>query len=352
MDIQRSEIHGRGTVSNPQNRFERAWFEPDADAFDPDDPAPRTLFLKDTSRTVIASNTSPDVGFTHSINPYRGCEHGCVYCYARPTHEYLGFSAGLDFETRILVKEDAPELLRRELGSPAWEPRTVAISGVTDAYQPIERKLQLTRRCLEVFCEFRNPVGVVTKSRLVTRDADLLAELARHQAAAVFITITTLDRDLAHALEPRATDPLGRLAAISELTQAGVPAGVMVSPVIPGLTDHEIPAILSAAAAAGAQSAGYIPLRLPHAVKDLFEAWLDRHVPDRKEKVLGRIRSIRGGKLNDAHFGSRMTGEGPIAHMIQQVFETARRKAGFGGRLSLSTAAFRRPGGKQRTLFD
>jgi DNA repair photolyase len=274
-------------------------------------------------------------------------------CFARPTHEYLGFSAGLDFESKIMVKEDAPALLRKELAAPRWRPCVVAVSGVTDCYQPAERRFRLTRRCLEVFAEFRNPVGVVTKNRLVTRDSDLLAELAQHEAAAVFLSVTTLDAELAGNLEPRATRPQGRLAAIRELTAAGIPVGVLVAPVIPGLTDHEMPAILEAAVAAGAQFAGYVPLRLPYAVGPLFEAWLERHYPAKKEKVLSRIRELRGGRLNDSNFGSRMTGEGTYAEQIRALFTLACRKTGIAGnRPRLSTAAFRRPGGTQRTLFE
>ena len=273
-------------------------------------------------------------------------------CYARPTHEYLGLSAGLDFETKIFVKEDAPHLLRRELLSPRWQPQTLGFSGVTDAYQPIERRLQLTRRCLEVLADFRNPVAVITKNRLVTRDLDLLGKLARHDAAALFLSVTTLDGSLARVMEPRATQPQGRLAAIEAAAAAGVPVGVLVAPVIPGLNDHEIPAILTACAEAGARFAGCVILRLPHAVASLFEAWLGQHFPERKDKVLGRIRDLRGGRLNDARFGSRMRGEGVLAQTIKDLFTLACRKAGIHGRgPKLSTAAFRRPGETQGLLF-
>jgi DNA repair photolyase len=347
-------LRGRGAADNPPNRFDKLHYERDPDEPSPeDDPAPTTEFFRDNSRSIIAHNDSPDVGFECSINPYRGCEHGCPYCYARPTHEFLGFSAGLDFETKILVKEDAPELLRRELSSPRWQPRTIAVCGVTDPYQPVERHLKLMRRCLEVLAEFRNPLAIVTKSHLVTRDLDILSEMARHQAAVVFLSITTLDGKLAQKLEPRATQPQGRLAALEELTRAHVPAGVMVAPVIPGLTDHEMPAIIKAAAAAGARCAGFVPLRLPLGVASLFEQWLTQHYPEKKEKVLGRIRDMRGGKLNDARFGSRMRGEGAWAEMIRKVFRLACRKAKFQGMTSsLPTATFRRPAGTQRLLFD
>jgi DNA repair photolyase len=346
-------IRGRGAAGNPANRFELIRYEPEPGPPDPEAPAPQTLFLRDRSRSIIAHNDSPDIGFEVSINPYRGCENGCAYCYARPTHEYLGFSAGLDFETRIVVKEDAPVLLRRELSAPRWRPRVVAVSGVTDPYQPVERRLGLTRRCLEVFAEFRNPVAVVTKNHLITRDRDLLAELAGHQAAAAFLSVTTLDADLAGKLEPRATRPAGRLEAIGALAEAGVPVGVLVAPVMPGLTDHELPAILEAAARAGARHAGYVLLRLPHGVANLFDEWLQRHYPARRDKVLGRLRSMRGGGLNDAHFGSRMTGQGELAGQIKALFALGCRKAGISGRFPvLSAAAFRRPGGTQRLLFE
>jgi len=275
-------------------------------------------------------------------------------CYARPTHEYLGLSAGLDFETRIFVKEDAPALLRGELEDPSWEPQPVAMSGVTDPYQPAERRLEITRGCLEVLAEFRNPVGIVTKSRLVARDRDLLGELAEHDAAKVTVSVTTLDEDLKVKMEPRAPAPGRRLDAIRRLADAGVPVGVLVAPVIPGLTEHEIPEILSAAADAGAGHASYVLLRLPHAVSDLFERWLEHHFPDRKEKVLNRIRDTRGGRLNDPRFGSRMSGEGTYARQISEMFEISARRHGLeGGSGGLSTEAFRRPttGGGQVEMF-
>jgi DNA repair photolyase len=328
-------------------------YDPEPEGVDPEGPAPETQFFKDPSRSLITVNDSPDVGFEASVNPYRGCEHGCIYCYARPTHEYLGFSAGLDFETKILVKEDAPELLRRELSSPRWKPQVLAISGVTDPYQPIERRLRLTRRCLEVLAEFRNPVVIITKNHLVTRDMDLLGELARHDAAAVYLSVTTLDGDLARTMEPRTSHPSRRLAAIEALSRAGVPTGVLVAPVIPGLTDHEMPAIISAAAKAGARCAGYVLLRLPHAVAPLFEAWLTEHRPARKDKVLNRIRAIRGGRLNDPRFGTRMKGEGIFAEQIKDLFSLACRKAGIVARgPNLSTAAFRHPAPAQPSLFE
>src|SRR5262245_39642598 len=346
-------VPGRGASINPPNRFEKLSYEADPEEVDGSGPAPKTQYLRDTSKSIIAHNDSPDIPFDASVNPYRGCEHGCIYCYARPTHEFLGFSAGLDFETRILVKEDAPELLYDELSSRKWKPQTLVMSGVTDPYQPIESRLRITRRCLEVLAEFRNPVGIVTKNALVTRDLDLLTELASHRAAAAFLSVTTLDATLQRALEPRASHPSARLAALEALAKAGVPVGVMVAPIIPGLNDHEIPAILNAAAQAGACFAGHVMLRLPYAVATIFEQWLEQHMPNQKEKVLGRIREMRGGKLNEGRFGKRMRGEGVLAEQIHALFKLSCRKPGFDGRgLELSTAAFRRPGGTQRLLFE
>src|SRR5687767_5823889 len=264
-------MKGRGAAHNPPNRFEEIHLEPGED-WNPDEEGTlKTQLFRDTTQTFITRNNSPDVGFETSINPYRGCEHGCIYCFARPTHEYLGFSAGLDFESRIMVKERAPELLRKELSSPKWKPQVLVMSGVTDCYQPVERKLQITRHCLEVLLEFRNPIAIITKNYLVTRDIDLLSQLASFNAAAVNVSVTTLDPTLTPKLEPRASLPQHRLAAIRELSAAGIPVNAMVAPVIPGITDHEIPSIVAAVTEAGAMSAGCLPVRLPYAVKDLFE---------------------------------------------------------------------------------
>jgi len=343
-------IRGRGAAENPPNRFEPLARIPLPD-YDPrEDPDPRTQFFKDGSETILAKNDSPDIPFVYHLNPYRGCEHGCIYCYARPTHEYLSFSAGLDFETKILVKEDAPALLRKQLMSPRWEPQAVGMSGVTDCYQPVERQLQITRRCLEVFAQFRSPVGIVTKSTLVTRDADLLAELAKYDAAAVFVSVTTLDPDLARLMEPRAATPAARLRAIRELRAAGVPVGVMVAPVIPGLNDHEAPAILRAAQEAGASTASHVVLRLPFALKELFTSWLDRHYPEKASKVLDRVREVREGKLNDTRFGTRMRPDGVWAETFRGLFALTKRRLGLDGTIPLSAEHFRRPG-SQPTLF-
>ena len=336
-------ISTRGAAGNPPNRFEQIRLEPDEDWNPEEDPLPRTQFLHDKTSTIISRNDSPDVGFEASVNPYRGCEHGCIYCYARPFHEYLGFSSGLDFETKIMVKLDAPKLLRKELAATKWQPKVIAISGITDCYQPVERRLKLTRGCLEVLAEFRNPVAIITKNLLVTRDVDVLAELAKHQAAIVFISLTTLDTELRKVMEPRTSPPAARLAAINTLTKAGIPVGVLMAPIIPGLTDHEIPMLLDAAAQAGARAAGYVILRLPHAVAPLFEQWLTDHFPDRKDKVLNRIRSMREGKLYEYAFGKRMRGEGIFADQIETLFDVACRKHGINGDLpKLSTASFRR----------
>jgi DNA repair photolyase len=353
MESESKTIPNRGAAENLANRFEKIHLEREEDWNDEDDLPVKTQFLKDHSQTLITYNDSPDIGFDASINVYRGCEHGCIYCYARPTHEYLGFSAGLDFETRIMVKERAPELLRAELSSPRWRPQLIAMSGVTDCYQPVERRLKLTRRCLEVLADFRNPVGIVTKNHLVTRDIDVLRELARHNAVAVFISVTTLDTDLRKIMEPRTSPPASRLAAIEELAAAGIPVGLLVAPVVPGLTDHEMPNIIAAATKAGAKFAGHVTLRLPYAVAPLFEDWLTRHFPDRKEKVLNQIRSLRGGKLNDPNFGSRMRGEGIFADQMSQMFHVACRKAGIeGNRPKLSTENFRRVEKNQLPLFE
>jgi DNA repair photolyase len=350
----REPIRGRGTQAAPPNRFESAAVEPEAETGFDDElaPDPRTQYLRDASRSAIASNQSPDVGFDVSINPYRGCEHGCIYCYARPTHEYLGFSSGLDFETRILVKHELPDLLRGQLARPSWRPQVIGISGVTDAYQPIERKLRLTRRCLEVLADFRNPCALITKSRLVARDTDVLQELARHQAVSVTLSLTTLDSDVARLMEPRAAQPRARLAAVEALARAGIPVGVNLAPIVPGLTDHEIPALVAAAASAGARWAGWQMLRLPYSVKDLFSAWLADHFPNRREKILHRIESIRDGKLNETRFGVRHRGVGIFAEQIAELvaLSRARHRIDRHGP-DLSVAAFRRPGGAQLALL-
>ncbi len=330
---------GRGAASNPANRYEPLHVELDETG------NPATTFLRDTTRQILSSNDSPDIPFDRSLNPYRGCEHGCVYCYARLTHEFLGWSAGLDFETRIMVKDRAPELLRGALRQASWRPQTIAMSGVTDPYQPAESRWRLTRGCLEVLAEFRNPVAIVTKNALVTRDLDLLSDLRAHDACVVYLSITTLDGELARAMEPRTSHPQRRLGALRRLAEAGIPTGVMVAPVIPGLTEHEVPAILTAAAEAGVRHAGYVMLRLPAGVDDLFENWLRDRSPERHRKVMERIRSLRGGHRTDSRFGRRMRGKGPYAASTRAVYEASCRRLGLNlERPRLSTASFRRPG--------
>jgi DNA repair photolyase len=345
----RAAIRGRGASWSPANRFEKLHVDlNDLDVVDvalgTEERLRRgTQYFRDGTKSVITRNNSPDVGFETSLNPYRGCEHGCIYCYARPTHEYLGFSAGLDFESKIMVKTNAPELLRAELESPRWKPQTLVMSGVTDPYQPIERKLCITRGCLEVLAEFRNPVAIITKNRLVTRDVDLLRNLAAHNAVAVNISVTSLDSNLQRMLEPRTSSPQARLDAVRQLRSAGIPTGVMVAPIIPGLTDHEVPKILDACAKVGAQFAAYTIVRLPWAVAPLFEHWLEEHFPDRKGKVLGRIRHLRGNRLNNSQWHTRMTGEGIFAEQIASMFAISCRRNRICARPKLSCASFQRP---------
>ncbi|MBM3821626.1 MAG: PA0069 family radical SAM protein [Verrucomicrobia bacterium] len=333
----------RGTDSRVANRFSPLHLEPDPEAESPPD-APATQFLPDHSATVISRNDSPDLGFEVSLNPYRGCEHGCAYCYARPTHEYLGFSAGLDFESKIMFKPRAPELLARELCAPGWQPKWMALSGVTDPYQPVESRMTITRRCLEVLAEFRQPVTIVTKNQLVARDIDLLAILAEYHAISVYVSITTLDPGLRSRLEPRTSPPAGRLAAIRALRKAGIPVGVLTAPIIPGLNDSEIPAILNAAAEAGASFASYTLLRLPLAVKPIFLEWLDRAAPLGKNKILANLRDVRDGHLNSSEFGERMRGTGPAAQRLRDWFRISRTRSGLAPRgPELSSASFQVP---------
>jgi DNA repair photolyase len=344
---------GRGARSNPANRFTERQHIEDPAALDADERRQiETTYTRDPSRSLLAKNDSPDIPFTYSLNPYRGCENGCSYCYARPTHEYLGFSAGIDFETRIFVKEDAPALLSQTFQKPSWTPEPVAMSGVTDPYQPAEREKAVTRGCLKVFLRHRNPVSIITKSGLIRRDVGLLAELAERALVHVFVSITSLDDAVAGAMEPRAARPQLRLQAVETLAEAGVPVGVHIAPVVPGLTDEELPAILQAAADAGAQSAGYQILRLPGAVESLFIDWLETHFPHRANRVLRRVRSLRDGALNETAFGDRMRGHGIWADTYRQLFRATARKTGLDGSLPpLSTDGFRRLKGGQQSLF-
>ncbi len=351
----RNGKRGRAADGNPPNRFDRARVEDDWEQLNDEDLAeltPRGVprqFLPDDSQSIISWNSSPDVPFNASLNPYRGCEHGCSYCYARPTHEYLGLGAGLDFETKILVKHDAPALLRAELSKRSWRPQPISFSGVTDCYQPAERRFRLTRGCLEVLLEARHPVTLITKNALVLRDLDLLQALAAENLVHVALSITTLDRDLARRMEPRTSSPAARLEAIHQLSEARIPAMVMAAPMIPGLNDHELPSILSAAREQGALAAGYVLLRLPLSVEPVFRDWLERNAPDRADKVLAFVRGTRGGKLNDGQFKSRMRGVGAYADQLAQSFQVYRRKFGFVERLpELDGTQFVPPDGQKR----
>ncbi|MGD9537581.1 MAG: PA0069 family radical SAM protein [Alphaproteobacteria bacterium] len=338
---------GRGAASNRVGRYERHTTEAVDDGWgglDEELPPLRTEVRPDTSRSIIAWNESPDIGFDRSINPYRGCEHGCVYCYARPTHAYLGLSPGQDFETKLFAKHDAARLLKAELAKPRYQCRLIALGTNTDPYQPTERKLGITRSVLEVLAACDHPVGIVTKSALVTRDIDILAPMAAKRLAMVFISVTTLDAALANKLEPRASTPKRRLEAIRTLNEAGVPCGVMAAPCIPGLTDAEMERILEAAAEAGARWAGYTALRLPLEIKGLFEEWLAAHAPAKAKRVLSLIRDMRGGALYQSEFGTRMTGTGPYADLLRRRFELACAKLGLNReRLRLDTAQFKPP---------
>ena len=344
---------GRAAAINPAGRFERLETVLDPAALS-DDERQRvaTDVYRDATRSALATNDSPDLPFTYSLNPYRGCEHGCPYCFARPSHEFLGFSAGLDFETQIVAKPDLPRLLSEAFQRASWRPQTVALSGNTDPYQPVERRLGITRGCLEVLLRHRNPVGLITKNALVTRDLDVLRELAALDLVRVTLSITTLRDDLAGAMEPRASRPAARLRALERLAEAGVPVGVNAAPLIPGLTDEELPAILRAAADAGATQAGYMLVRLPGAVADVFEEWLRRTLPDRADRVLNRIREGKGGRLNDPRFGHRFRSTGAYADAVRQVFRAEARRLGLAApRLPLATHHFRRLAGGQLGLF-
>jgi DNA repair photolyase len=339
---------GRGAVTNRAGRFEPTnteavddgWARPE----DEDLPPLRTTVIVDSTRSIIARNQSPDVGFDRSINPYRGCEHGCVYCFARPTHAFLGMSPGVDFESRLFAKPNAAALLAKELSASGYVPKVIAMGTNTDPYQPLERTRRITRQVLEVLSDCNHPVGIVTKSALVTRDIDILAPMAAKRLARVALSVTTLDRDLARTLEPRASTPAKRLGAIRALADAGIPASVMVAPIIPALTDAEMESILEAALAAGATGAGYGLLRLPLEIKDLFTEWLDAHAPDKAKRVLDLVRSVRDGRLNDPSFGRRMRGQGPYAELINQRFHLATKRLGLGQRdRRFDLSLFKRP---------
>ncbi len=350
------QARGRAALSNRDNRFERLEKFLEADGWDLGEDAPvlRTETRIESPRKIITRNTSPDLDFDRSINPYRGCEHGCIYCFARPSHAYLGLSPGLDFETRLLARPTAPELLAKELSSPRYQPKTLAIGTNTDAYQPIERSHRIMRQCLRVLQEFRHPVAIVTKGSLIERDIDILSDLAAQGLTRVGISVTTLDRDLARKMEPRVPSPERRLETIRKLSEAGIPVRVMASPMIPGLSSHELESILAAAKDAGAQAASAILLRLPREVADLFEEWLHTHFPERCNGVLRKMRAMHGGDLYDPQFGRRMVGEGPEAELLQHRLALARKRLGLADRLApLRTDLFRVPPkpGDQLSLF-
>lgn len=349
-------MKGRGAISRPPGRFERhsvegvddGWFQ------EPPPDSVATHVLPEPSRSIITRNDSPDIGFSQSINPYRGCEHGCVFCYARPSHAYVGLSPGLDFETRIFYKANAARLLEAELTRPGYVPSPIMLGANTDPYQPLEKKLRVTREILEVMLRTRHPVSIVTKGVLIERDLELLAELARARLCGVMVSIPTLDAELKRTLEPRAASPLARLGILRKLSEAGVPAGVLIAPVIPAMTDHELERIVEACAEAGAAAAAYVVLRLPHEVKDLFREWLSAHHADRANHVMSRVHSIRGGRDNDPCFGSRMKGQGVDAALLKQRFLIACRRAGlatsFG--FALDASGFRPPGAGGQMTFE
>jgi DNA repair photolyase len=348
---------GRGATANPPVRFEQASAHPFDDGwstlaaeFGDLPPLPTTL-IRDASRSVISWNSSPDIGFDRAVNPYRGCEHGCIYCFARPTHAYLGYSPGLDFETKLVFKPEVAALLEKELSKPGYVARTLALGTNTDPYQPVERTLKLTRAVLEVLDRFNHPVGIVTKSAGVLRDLDILTDMAKRRLVRVLVSVTTLDPALARRMEPRAASPARRLAAIAELSRAGVPAGVMVAPMIPGLNDAEMERIMEAAARAGARHAGYVLLRLPHELRQLFEDWLAAHFPDRAAHVLSLVRQTRGGALSDSRFHHRFIGQGAYAELLLRRFARAARQWGLDeARQPLDCTRFAVPGGAPRRV--
>ena len=350
-----------GSNIDPPNRFEQItrfqdWEQLDAEEQQTAETISRDItYFDDETQCIVAENDSPDIPFRYSINPFRGCVHACAYCYARNTHEFLGFNAGLDFETKIMVKRRAAMLLRDFLRRPGWRGEPIVFSGVTDCYQPGERKYQLTRACLEVALEFNQPVGIITKNALVLRDLDLLSQLAARGLVNVYFSINSLDVELARVLEPRTSTPMARLRAITTLTSAGIPTGVMVAPIIPGLNDDQIPQVMAAAKQAGAQAAGFILLRLPLTVRPVFEEWLQRNYPLRAEKVMGQLRQMRGGKLNSSQFGERMKGHGPLADQIRGLFKVFQAKLGLLDKLpKQDETKFTVPNlrSSQLTLFD
>jgi DNA repair photolyase len=344
----KTPLTGRGSLSNPAGRFDRTGIEAVDDGWEREETpeSVATSVQADRAKGVISTNDSPDIGFEQSINPYRGCEHGCIYCYARPSHSYMGLSPGLDFETKLFYKHDAAKVLEQELANPRYVCKNIMLGSNTDPYQPVERRLQVTRSILTVLAKCRHPVSIVTKGVLVTRDIDLLAELASQNLASVVISLTTLDAEVKRTLEPRAASPQARLRVIRQLVAAGVPTGVLVAPVVPAITDHEMERILEAAKDAGASGAGYVLLRLPYEVKDLFREWLAEHYPQRASHVMSLVRDARGGRDNDPNFGTRMRGTGAYAELLRTRFKVAARRLGLDSprNVALDRTLFRRPG--------
>ena len=344
----KTPLKGRGSLSNPAGRFDRTGIEAVDDGWAQEE-APESVATSvqaDRAKGVITTNDSPDIGFEQSINPYRGCEHGCIYCYARPSHAYMGLSAGLDFETKLFYKHDAAKVLEQELSHPRYVCKPIMLGSNTDPYQPIERRLQVTRSILTVLAKCRHPVSIVTKGVLVSRDVDLLAQLASQNLTSVVISLTTLDAEVKRTLEPRAASPQARLKVIRQLVEAGVPTGVLVAPVVPAITDHEMENLLEAAKEAGASSASYVLLRLPYEVKDLFREWLAEHYPQRASHVMSLVRDARGGRDNDPNFGTRMRGTGAYAEALRSRFKVATRRLGLDSprNVALNRALFRPPG--------
>lgn len=349
--MKNNTIHnGRGVQSNPKNRFESR--ENTYEYIDELTPSPKTELIIDHSKTILSYNQSPDIPFNVSLNPYRGCEHGCSYCYARPFHEFLGMSSGLDFETKIMVKEKAPELLTKELSAKKWKPQLISFSGITDPYQPIEKKLKITRNCLKVLADFKNPVAIITKNDMVKRDIDILKSMAEINTVSIMISITTLDNDLCNKMKPRTSRPQNRLNAIKELTENGIPTGVMIAPTIPGLNNHEIPKIIEQAKLHGAHFIGYTILRLPFAVEQLFKDWLQTHFPAKFNKVMSLLSDCRDGNIKEKRLHHRMTGKGKYAKQISDLFNLSMKKHNLTTKgPELNTALFKNPNDKQILLF-
>ncbi len=351
------KIKGRGARNNPKNRFEKLYIEevPEDDLYFPENEEVKkiqTIFFVDESKSVISKNDSIDLFFDYSFNPYRGCEHGCIYCYARPSHEFLGFSSGLDFETKIMVKKDAAFLLEKELNKNNYVPDVILFSGNTDCYQPVERSLKITRQALQVCLDYCNPVSIITKNSLVLRDLDLLKKMSKQNLVSVMITITSLDKSLVRKMEPRCSSPERRLEIVKTLAENEIPVGVNIAPVIPGLNDEEIPNILKEASNSGSICAAYALLRLPYSVKDLFIDWLNREFPNSANKIVNRIKETRGGKLNDNEFGRRFSGEGTVANAINKLFKISCKKYGLDKkRVNLNAGSFRNKKNRQLEIF-